>query len=398
MFRLTPLWYKDGLAEIVQKFSSEMASRRSNVLMMPSFPSPVLEADGVHLTPLAGMEFVLHLFDAAREVISRSDLDSEEKIPVVDEGSRVLGDRLMVLEQDNRHLASRFDLKYAIDAEMSDFQENLRNESFVMVQGLPRLPKLEPKEWQNRARSDVSAILTKLMGSEVQVLYVQNSTGRGRDAKVLYRVKLESAEVSKAIRGKFGYFFSGKKDSRPAEFSSISIRNCVTTATLARLAILQLLGKRYSTSNPGSTVQVIGYEPRPLLKITPPADSSDRRTMVFTFIDAVQKLPTSFSPSEISSLMKRISPKLFGNLRALLVVVNDDMLSRKPRSQRGARSESSSAAARTEDPHESNESGSSTESDSEPSPPDVPSGSRSRKRAARDQPGSGSSRHAKARK
>lgn len=56
----------------------------------------------------------------------------------------------------------------------------------------------------------------------------------------------------------------------------VSILNAVTTARLARIAILQLFGKRYHASNPGSTVKVVGFESGPLLKIFPSAEASDK--------------------------------------------------------------------------------------------------------------------------
>ena len=66
-----------------------------------------------------------------------------------------------------------------------------------------------------------------------------------------------------------------------------------------------------------------------MLKLFPAKDASDQRIQSFTFIEAVTKLPTSFSPSEIEDLLARTSPKLHGNLKSLLVVVSDDMLKRK---------------------------------------------------------------------
>ena len=156
-----------------------------------------------------------------------------------------------------------------------------------------------------------------------------NSTGRGKDSRTLYKARLESVAASKEVRDKFSSFFTGGKDARPAHFSQVSIRNCVTPGTLARVAVLQLLAKRYKESNAGSRTQVIAYDSRPTLKITPPSGASDTRTMTFTYIEAIQKLPTSFTQAEIDGLIKRISPRLHGNLRSLLIVVDDDMLQKK---------------------------------------------------------------------
>ena len=62
------------------------------------------------------------------------------------------------------------------------------------------------------------------------------------------------------------------------------------------------------------------------MKLTPPAGSSGAsgRVMNFNFIEAITKLPTAFSPEEVDGLLKRVSPRLHGNLRPLLSVLSDD--------------------------------------------------------------------------
>jgi len=89
---------------------------------------------------------------------------------------------------------------------------------------------------------------------------------------------------------------------------------------------MKLLGQRYKDSNPGSKFQVIGYQPRPLLKLTPPPDSGDRRIKSFNFIEAVQKLPTSFEDSEVMPLIQKFGPKYPGRLKSLFVVLSDDLV------------------------------------------------------------------------
>ena len=227
-----------------------------------------------------------------------------------------------------------------------------------MLQGLPRLPKMDSKLWHERALADCNRVIESL-GFPPSAKYVQNMTGRGAEARVLYKVKITTAEASRSIRDKFASFFSGGKDARPENLSAISIRNCVTQATLGRVAILQLLGKRYRDSNAGARFQVIAYEPRPLLKLIPAPNASDRRVLTFNFMEAITKLPTNFSKEEIESLIKRISPSLHGNLQSVFVVINDDMLKSqsKEKSKRtapqvaspGSGSESSSSRLKTPD-------------------------------------------------
>ena len=70
---------------------------------------------------------------------------------------------------------------------------------------------------------------------------------------------------SKAIRDKFGAYFIGMKDGkdgRPENLKRYSVRNFVTPETKVRIAVLQVLTTRYRNSNPGSKVQVVGYDPR----------------------------------------------------------------------------------------------------------------------------------------
>ena len=107
------------------------------------------------------------------------------------------------------------------------------------------------------------------------------------------------------------------------------------------MAILKVLGKRYSSSNPGSRVQVITYESRPLLKLTPPESSADRRVKTFNFIDAIKSLPTNFTPEEYSVIGKQVSEKLFGKLRPIFVVISDDVIKRRNFKSRSGEAKSS---------------------------------------------------------
>ena len=210
MYRLTPLWYRDGLSEILTKFPSAFKELPKNVLLLPSFASPNLDPDGVHLSLYSGMEFVLHLFDSATSVIEALSLPLAESIKITQESARSLADRVVVLEQDHQRLNQEFENKFAEDSEYADFQTNLREEAFFTVSGLQRLPTgLSPKEWQQRALRDVQGVLTILMGKEYPIVFVQNGTSKRKDAPATYHVLMKSLEDSKEIRLKFGGFFLG---------------------------------------------------------------------------------------------------------------------------------------------------------------------------------------------
>ena len=249
----------------------------------------------------------------------------DAKVEVISQSSQALENRVVVLEQDHSRLSRCFDFQSATAAELFDYEENVRNKSFIMVQGLRPLPKVDWQEWQRQACQDVAGVLSA-MGFEHEVKFILNSTGRGQDSKTLYKAQLGSREISRAIRDKFSSYFAGGKDARPASIATVSIRNCVTPGTLARIAVLQLLAKRYKESNPGSHTQVVAYESRPLLKLTPPPDASDKRQMTFSYMEAITKLPTSFTTDEYDTLLKRISPRLHSNLKSLLYILSEDML------------------------------------------------------------------------
>ena len=342
MYRTVPLWYRDALPEILIKFAAafkNIRDRPDNLCLLPSFSRPRLESDGVHLDLYSGMEYILHLFDAPQALLDLNRAPTDTKVDGLTETTRSIEDRVMVLEQGHASLRKDFDLHLAVSAELFDFEANIKNEVFFIVQGLPRLPKLDQKEWQLKAMESVQQVLSKL-NVEIDIKYVQNMTSRGTEGRTLYKVRASSAEASRMVRDKFAGFFSGGKDARPEGLTNVSIRNCVTPGTLARVAILQLLGKRYRESNPGSKSQVIAFEPRPLLKLTPPPDSDDRQVMTFNFIEAISKLPTNFTQDETDGLLKRVSPSLHGSLKQKFVVISDDMLKRKVATKKKQKSRS----------------------------------------------------------
>ena len=344
MYRRSPVWYRDGMPEILTRFSSVFQARAPIVLLVSSFKTPEFEGDGVHLTAYSGLEYVLHLFDSAVQALDGLESPVEVVAAQSVEAVRVLEDRMVAIEQDHRRLVQAFDSKFAEDSELHDFQENTRFEPWLILEGPARLPSgLSGQEWQERAKADCQEVLKILMGSEQPIVFIQNATRKAKDAPAGYSVQLPSAELSKKIRTKFGLFFHGGGDKRPDALKHVSIRARFTLATPVRVAILKVFAQRYLDSNPGAKVQVINYDPRPLLKLTPPASESDRRVMTHNFIQAVRLLPANFTQEEIDSILKRVHPSLHGKLRQTFVVISDDMV--KKNFQKPASAKASQAAA-----------------------------------------------------
>ena len=127
MYRLSPVWLLDGMSEIMLKFSEVMSCEKPrNLLLLPSFPTPCLESDGIHLTPYSGLQFIVHLFDVASEAVGNLKKTPNALISIQSESIRSLEDRMTVIEQDHRRLNSSVELKAAVSSENSDFSENLR--------------------------------------------------------------------------------------------------------------------------------------------------------------------------------------------------------------------------------------------------------------------------------
>ena len=328
MYRTNPTWFRDGLPEVLTLFSQVFSIERpDNLRLLPSFPTPSYEEDGVHLTAYSGLEFVLHLFDVSQEMLQNLDSAQEEVSCRSAESTRALEDRVMVLEQDHRRLNRVVEGKTAVDAELADFHINERWEDCFVIYGLAQIPKeIVGKPWQERAVRDVKEVLLILLGRDAKIVFVSNATSRGKDAEIVYNVKMSELADARLIRTKFGSFFLGSQDKRPDNLKHINIKNRVTPETRTRISILKLLASRYRASNPGGRAQVISHEPRPIIKITPPEDASDRRIRSYTYVEAVKVLPCNFSSEEVAPIVRRLNPKLVGQVKALFVVLSDDQL------------------------------------------------------------------------
>ena len=330
MYGRSPLWYRDSLPEILTKFSEAMKQRGPLVHLLSSFPTLTLEPDGVHLTAYSGLEFVLHLFDAAGTVLDGLSKTVDEAAALNTETACVLEDRMVAIEQDHRRLNAAFDTKSAVVSELFDFHENIRLQSGFVIEGLTKHPQgMDPKEWQLKVKDEVRAVLSTLLGRESpSILFVMNNTSRRKDAPARYHVQMEHLSDSQEIRDKFGVFFMGG-DKRPPALKHIAIRNKVTLATSVRVTILKVLGRRYQAENEGSRFQVISYEPRPILKLHPSPTAESRRVHSHTFIPAIRSLSTDFTVEETNQIIQSVSPKLYGQLRSLFAVINDDMVKKR---------------------------------------------------------------------
>ena len=177
MYRSSPLWYREGLPEILTLFSSVMIQDRpSNLYLLSSFPTPDFDQDGVHLTPYSGMEFILHLFDCSQTLLENKDTEVELVAARNSESVRVLEDRVVALEQDHRRLHRVVDNKIAIDAENADFARNERFEDCFVLEGTDRIPdEVTGKSWQDQAIKDTQDVIKVYTFSYFSYLFLFKS-------------------------------------------------------------------------------------------------------------------------------------------------------------------------------------------------------------------------------
>ena len=133
LYRHRPTWYQKDLAQVASRFSSALSDRPPNLHVIPSFMSQDLLPDGVHLTPVSGLHYVLHLFDQTEEILALSSQDSDSKLVRVQESVRHHDDRLVYLESRHDKLSVSGDLKTAIDSEFRDWMINKSEEDWMTV-------------------------------------------------------------------------------------------------------------------------------------------------------------------------------------------------------------------------------------------------------------------------
>ena len=332
MYRSKPFWYSQQLPEVATQFSGCFSSGRPpNLHILPSFINQDFLHDGVSLTPVAGLHFVLHLFDQSEAVLALAEADLAQKAQVSQETSRYHDDRIAYLEHGQGEVSGRLRRKIAIDAEFADWVLNRSEEDWFTIRGLPRLGSLSQQDWQVEAKRQVKDVirlilqLNKVQNLNIDVLLVVNPLRKRLTGPTLYNVRVNSVYACTRLKEIFsGFFRRVNPVKKPASLKTISIRNKITHDTAIRIAIMRQLGENYQSHNQGSSYKVKGYDPRPLLTIFPPPKSSHPRPQTMNFIQAVSNLPSHFSDENLIQIFSVVGESDRGKLRELFVVLNDD--------------------------------------------------------------------------
>ena len=131
------------------------SNQPSNLHLLPSFISQDLCPDGIFLTPVSGLHYVLHVYDQSMSALAACQAPSEVKLGHVAENVRRHDDRLAYLESRHGCLSQKSSLKIAEAAEFKDWVINRSELDWLTILGLPRLASEGRREWQDAARKQV---------------------------------------------------------------------------------------------------------------------------------------------------------------------------------------------------------------------------------------------------
>ena len=306
------------------------ANQPENLYLLPSFISQDLSPDGVHLSAVSGLHYVIHLFDQAEAVLALAPREPELKLVKVQEAVRQHDDRLSYLEGRHGTLQGNFSLKVATDHEFKDWMTNRSEEDWLTVLGLPRLGQMTSREWQVAAKKQVSDLIKVVLGInrariDYAVLYVSNPVRHRPAGKPVLNVRLSSVHSAVRIRELWSGFFRRVNPlPLPQEYRGVEVRNKVTLATRIRIRILQQFANNYVASNPGASAVVKGFEPRPMLVTTPPRGQTNLRQRSFNFVEACTALPALFSDDGLAKIFQVVGTHHQGELRSIFIVLSDD--------------------------------------------------------------------------
>jgi len=255
-----PSWYRTGLPEIAARFSSCFSNDPpSNLHLLAGFSSQDLLPDGVHLTPVSGLHYLLHLFDESEVIMKNLKADTEVQLKRGVELARQTQDRLIYLERDHHRLATVVDDKLATSAEFDDWTLNRSEEDWIVMTGLPRLSSsLTRSDWQRAAKDQVSGVIHQVLRANnsqlgFSVSLVVNAVRGRTTGRSIYNVRLGSVESARQIREMFSGFFRRQNPVRcPPGLTGVGFRNKVTLETRIRLAIMNTCS---SSRSPGFKAQ-----------------------------------------------------------------------------------------------------------------------------------------------
>ena len=236
LYRHRPFWYQTSLAQVAERFSAVLSpDHPPNFHLLPGFSCQELMPDGIHLNPVSGLHYILHVFDQTERALQLMTANADQQLVVFKESVRQNNDRVSYLENRHGGLQQQVDRRTAIDAEFPDWMINRSEEDWLTVQGLPRLSGTN--DWQSNARRQVADTIKVVLHAnrtnlDFEVVYVSNPFRYQPNRPNSYNVRMDSVRSAKRIRELFsGFFRHHRPVTRPPPLKGVSIRNKITPDT-----------------------------------------------------------------------------------------------------------------------------------------------------------------------
>ena len=283
----------------------------------------------MHLNPVSGLHYVLHLFDQTGSILSSLASSGDKQLALVQEQVRHHEDRMSFLEVHHVGLRNQLATKVAVDAEFGDWIQNKNEEDWLVIQNLRRLSGVSDKNWPEAVKRQVTECINLVLHTnrtrlDFEVMLVTNPFRHRTTGPTLNNVRMDSCYTSKRVREIFSGFFRRNRPAKlPPGLKGLSLKNKITLETKVRIAILHQFGSRYKDTNQGGDYRVKGFDPRPTLTTFPPR-SAGSRPRTYNFIQAVTTLPAVFTDEHLTRIYQVVGDRFRGKLQSLFVVLNDD--------------------------------------------------------------------------
>ena len=337
------------------------------LLVIPAFEvtPEMLEADGVHLVPAAGDQFLNHLCrNVSSSLASSADItlveeitnimssDSEDDASSnVEESDDRLGAILKIVKSNSKKLSSVKPLKdsllklaesssnlenqirirrhrdnyvFARIKEEADGELNRTRENRVVVSGLERVSDglsthQAKKDYYTKVLTDLIAKACPEMDPKPAVLDVVVNIRRDQ-VNPSVEMRLDS------VNGAFAFRKSAAalaKAQNP-EFVKLFFSNSITQATRVRIEIMKAIAKRLTTTTEEAYVQ--GFISRPLLRYLSrnPAESFAAGTgRSYTFVDSVSRFGDLVQAHDLTAAYRRAGGTFQGAMEQYFVLLSE---------------------------------------------------------------------------
>jgi uncharacterized membrane protein YgcG len=354
-------WMTENEDSIRKEFEKSINSQSEiNISKIDSVSraSQVFENDGVHLTAVAGRNFLGNLIGMAEESfladlvdIEREEEDEEEdtigkvinlgktsshansKVDLVDL-KRVTTDLKNWRSNVERSLNSRFrsdNLMFARLRDEIDSETNRKREDRTLVTGFvdpTKLPKITAE--RNEALKTIAKEFCQNLKDDFDgTIMFATTSGRLDKGNLMLEFRIDDVEKAREIRKIFATRRAA--GNMPEGFENVQVMTAITLATKVRIEIMKTIARRIESST--ETAYVPTFLPRPIMHIKAKSDRSESGTRgkhdprrhigSLTFADSIMQYGGLISGNDLEPAYKKAAGNFRGQMRQHFVVLED---------------------------------------------------------------------------